>query len=408
MAIVMTDILHPRDGADILEILAAAAAAKTPLCVEGGGSKRGLGGRGTAAKTVSLARLSGVGDYEPEELVLAAAAGTPMDEIAAALARAGQMLAFEPPDLTHLWGGAGPGTLGGVIATNLAGSRRISHGAARDHLLGFKAVSGRGEAFKSGGRMVKNVTGYDLSKLVAGSFGTLALLTEITVKTLPRPEKSRTVLIYGLDDAKAVLALAQGLGSAHDVSGAAHLPAAAAAASSVDLVSGAGAAVTALRIEGVGPSVAARCAALREILASFGPGEELHSHRSTTLWREITDARLLGTGATPVWKLSVPPSAGPGVLAACGPVATAFYDWGGGLIWLRLPESPEDGGADRVRGAAAAVGGHATLIAASADLRQRVPAFSPLDPALAALNRAIKAQFDPLGLLNPGRLWPAS
>ena len=168
-------------------------------------------------------------------------------------------------------GAPGAGTIGGALSCNLAGPRRLKAGAARDHFLGFKAVSGRGEAFQAGGRVVKNVTGYDLCKLLAGAHGTLAVLTEVTIKVLPAPEKSRTVLIYGLDDGGAILALSRALNSPHEVSGAAHLPAAVAARSTVDFVAGSGRAVTAIRVEGPGPSVEHRCEALAPRTAGCRP-----------------------------------------------------------------------------------------------------------------------------------------
>jgi glycolate oxidase FAD binding subunit len=329
-------------------------------------------------------------------------------EIEKALAEERQMLAFEPPDLGPLLGGeAGKATLGGIVACNLSGPRRIKAGAARDHFLGFEAVSGRGEAFKAGGRVVKNVTGYDLCKLIAGSYGTLAVMSALTVKVLPAPEKTRTVLIEGLDDAKAGAAMAAGLGSAHEVSGAAHLPAALAARSGVSYVSQAGGAVTALRVEGPGPSVEHRCAALREALGGGGPTEELHGHNSSAFWREVRDVSFFAdSDERIVWRISVPPSDGAGVvaaIAAAGITTEALYDWGGGLIWLAMPLS-DDAGAAAVRAAVATSGGHATLFRAPADIRAAVEVFQPQEVALAALTARLKENFDPRGVLNPGRM----
>ena len=238
-------------------------------------------------------------------------------------------------------------TIGGTFACNLAGSGRIRAGAARDHFLGFNAVSGRGETFKSGGTVVKNVTGFDLSKLLAGSFGTLAVMTAVTFKVMPAAEKTRTVLVLGLDDDEAMQAMSKALGSSNEVSGAAHLPEAAAKGSKVSHVAGTGRSVTAFRVEGPGPSVEHRCRALTELWKDWGDVEELHSENSGLFWREIRDVRPLdrggsGSGAnsddlgSQVWRLSVPPTAGAGVasaiLADLG--GEVFYDWGGGLIWL--------------------------------------------------------------------------
>ncbi|MEX1205036.1 MAG: glycolate oxidase subunit GlcE [Dongiaceae bacterium] len=404
----MTEVLKPATAAQVAEAVAWAAAEEEPLELAGAGSKRGFGRPVQAGRLLDLSGLVGIALYEPDELVLSAAAGTPLAVIEAALAEKRQQLAFEPPDLGPLYGGRpGRGTIGGVLACNLAGPRRIKAGAARDHFLGFKAVSGRGEAFKSGGRVVKNVTGYDLCKLMAGSHGSLAALTEVTVKVLPAPETTRTVLLLGLDDAAAVRAMTRALQSAHEVSGAAHLPIGPAAGSMVERVARAGAAVTAIRVEGTGPSVDYRCAALRGALADFGaPLDELQSGDSAVLWRELRDvAPLAADPQAVVWRLSVPPAAGAGVLAAIAalrPDARHYYDWGGGLLWLALAPAA-DAGAGPVR-AAVAGRGHATLMRAPDSLRLAVPVFEPQPEPLAALTRRVKDSFDPRRILNPGRL----
>jgi len=402
-------VFAPESSEQVVEAVAWAAAEGEPLEVVGRGSKRALGRPVQAAHGLDLARLDGITLYEPEELVLSARAGTPLGDIEAALEEKRQMLAFEPADLGPLLGGdAGAGSIGGVLACNLAGPRRIKAGAARDHFLGVKAASGRGELFKSGGRVVKNVTGYDLCKLLAGSYGTLAVMTEVTVKVLPRPEKTYTVLLLGLDDAKASQAMTRALGSPHEVSGAAHLPAGPAARSAVSYVAGAGGAVTALRVEGPGPSVEYRCAALRRELADLGATEELHSQNSLAFWRELRDMRpFVEDQQTAVWRISVAPTAGPSVVAAIGK-GEAFYDWGGGLVWLSLPLSGANGGGDAgaatVRAAVAAAGGHATLVRAPLELRAALPVFQPQDAAKAALTQRVKESFDPRGILNPGRM----
>ncbi len=403
----MAETWKPETNEQVVEAVAWAAAEETPLEVLGRGSKRALGRPVQAGRNLDLSALTGITLYEAEELVLSARAGTPLAEIEAALAEKHQQLPFEPADLGPLLGGApGGGSIGGMLACNLAGPRRIKAGAARDHFLGVNAVSGRGEAFKSGGRVVKNVTGYDLCKLLAGAYGTLAVMTDVTVKVLPAPEMTRTVLVLGLDDGPALAALTRGLNSNFEVSGAAHLPAALAARSSVSYVSGAGGAVTALRVEGTGPSVQYRCAALRRALADLGETEELHGHNSTALWRELRDVQpFAGQPDRVVWKLSVPPQAGPAVAArlADGGSASYFYDWGGGLVWLAL-DAGDDAGAPAVRAAVADSGGHATLVRAPEATRAVVPVFQPQDPAKAALTQRVKDGFDPRRVLNPGRV----
>jgi glycolate oxidase FAD binding subunit len=298
------------------------------------------------------------------------------------------------------------------VACNLSGPRRLSAGALRDHLLGFQATSGRGERFKSGGRVMKNVTGYDLSKLMAGSFGTLAVLDEITIKVLPAPEKTRTVLVYGLDDAAAIALLCRAMAEPVEVSGAAHLPAAIAARSQVEHVREQAASVTALRLEGPGPSVAARCRHLRDWIGAVAATEELHSTNSLALWRELRHVELLAHPAFRiVWRLSLPPSQATAIVAAIRAALRAddpaadpqyFYDWSGGLVWLSLPAS-DHAGASVVR---QAVGehGNATLLRAPESVRAKVKVFQPLPAALDALTARIRDAFDPKNVLNPGRM----
>ena len=409
----MSETLKPETAEQVLDAVKWAAAEETPLAVNGRGSKEAFGRAVEADCRLDLSGLTGISCYEPNELFMTAGAATTLAEIEVALRQNNQQMAFEPADLGPLLGGEGEGgTIGGAMACNLAGPRRIKAGAARDHFLGFNAVSGRGETFKSGGTVVKNVTGFDLSKLIAGSFGTLAVMTDVTFKVLPAPEKTRTVLLLGLSDPDAMKAMAKALGSSHEVSGAAHLPEAAAKASKVSHVAGAGRAVTAFRVEGPGPSVEHRCKALAALLGEDANVEELHSENSALLWREICDVRLLdggggneGGGGRQVWRLSVPPMNGAGVAQklTAGTGASVFYDWGGGLIWLAMDATP-DAGHETVRRAVGAAGGHATLVRAGADVRNRVPVFEPQTGALGELTARIKEGFDPKGILNPGRM----
>lgn len=401
-------MLRPSSAAELLSAVKDALADATPLEILGNGSKRDLGRPFQAGRRLALTALNGVSLYEPGELVMTAGAGTKLADIEELLKKNRQELAFEPPDLGPLLGApAGAQTIGGVIAGNLAGPRRIKSGAARDHFLGFHAVSGRGEEFKSGGRVMKNVTGYDLAKLMAGSWGTLAVLSDVTLKVLPASEKTRTVLVIGLDASGAAKAMTAAMQGPYEVSGAAHLPDALAAASSVSYVSGAGRSVTALRIEGTPVSVAFRCAELKNQLSAFGAVEELHSMNSARLWRELRDAMfLIEPQDRAVWRLSVPPQDGPAIVTAIARAIDArwFLDWAGGLIWLSLAPGSADAGAAVVRGAVG-MHGHATLYRAPADQRASVPVFQPQAPALAALTERVKNSFDPQRILNPGRMY---
>src|SRR5947209_6226994 len=208
----MPDSLKPSDAKAVEQAVQWALSDGKTLEIVGGGSKRGVGRPSQTDVTLDLSALTGVTLYEPEELVLSARAGTPLAEIEALLAAHGQQLAFEPMDCGAILGSAAAASIGGTLSANLSGPRRMKAGAARDHFLGFAAVSGRGESFKSGGRVVKNVTGYDLCKLMAGSWGTLAVLTDVTLKTLPQPETEETVLVRGLDPPQAIAAMTGAMG----------------------------------------------------------------------------------------------------------------------------------------------------------------------------------------------------
>ena len=400
-------VFQPSDAAEAAEVAAWAAAESQPLEIVGGGSKRGLGRPPRAEHRLDVSRLAGIVDYEPAELILTARAATPMAEIEAQLETRRQMLAFEPPDWRGLLGGGGEPTLGGVLACNLAGPRRVRAGAARDYFLGFSAINGWGEVWKAGGKVVKNVTGYDMCKLQAGAYGTLSVLAEVTLKVMPKPETACTILLQSMADEVAIPELSQALNTPYEVSAAAHLPAQVARRSGVAAVAEGLGAVTALRLEGPAPSVAFRANAIESLL---GHGLRLDAAETGQLWAEIGQVRpLLESGARCVWRLCPTPTSAPAVtnaLRARFASAEAFYDWGGGLIWLSLEanEAGPDGGASRVRAAMDQAGGHATLVVAPDDVRATTAVFEPLRGALATLSKRVKSGFDPHGVLNPGRM----
>ncbi len=405
----MADTLKPGDAKEVEEAIGWALAGGKAIEVVGRGTKRGIGRAAQWDATLDLSGLSGITLYEPEELVLSAKAGTPLAEIEARVAASKQELAFEPMDYGVVLGTPiGAASIGGVIAANLSGPRRIKAGAARDHFLGFNAVSGRGETFKSGGRVVKNVTGYDLCKLLAGSWGTLAAMTDVTLKTLPRAETEETVLVLNLDDATARKALAAAMGSYGDVSAAAHLPKTVAAR--IAETASAAAAVTAFRLEGVAPSVAQRKGILQTLLSPFGALGALSEEASRILWRAVRDVAPFAAngpaGARDLWRISTEPMHGADVGRALAERANAelLYDWAGGLVWAALPAA-DDARAPLVRATVAAAGGHATLIRAPAAVRAAVDVFTPEPPALAALTKRVRESFDPHGVLNAGRMW---
>ncbi len=394
-------ILTPRDEADLVEIVGAARATRTALEIVGRGTRRGLGRPVGAVDRVDLSGLTGITLHEPSELVLTARAGTPLAEIHAALARANQELAFEPVEHTALFGHAPrAGSIGGLVGVGWGGSRRLKVGSTRDHLLGFKGVNGFGEAFKSGGRVMKNVTGFDLSKLVAGSFGTLAVLTEVTLKVLPRAETEETVAILGLGDRDGLSILREVSGSPQEVSCLAHLPSGCHGPFG-DM------SATLLRLEGPAVSVAGREADLMARWCGRGPIEVLGEDASRALWADLGEARPIAGGDTQIWRISVAPSEGGTVVDTMResglPIAAHFWDWAGGLIWMAI-EPSADAGAAIVRRAVDAVRGHATLVRAAETVRAAVAPFHPQPPALAALTERVKAAFDPDRLFNPGRM----
>lgn len=387
-----------RDARDVEEAVATALASDQPLAIVGHGTRRAIGHVMMTNAVLDLSELDGVVAYEPSELVLTAQAGVPLIRIAQLLADKNQELAFEPMNVASLLGTPREaGTLGGVVASGLSGPRRIKAGAVRDHVLGLSGVSGFGESFKAGGRVVKNVTGYDLSKLIAGSWGTLAVMTEITLKVLPKAEHEVTLVLRGLDDVTAGRAMTVAIGSPFEVSSAAH-----------GLRQGE-AALTLFRFEGIAASVAHRARALGQDLKAFGAVEEITGRESTQAWVNIRDvvpfAAAGPRGTWPVWRIVCPPAAGT-VLGHALVQATsgeALYDWAGGLIWLAVPPL-DDAGAALVRAQARRVAGHATLIRASDAVRAAVDVFEPLDGALGALHERVRASFDPHSLFNRGRM----
>ena len=380
----MTDVKKPASEAELAEIVRSDGG---PFEIVGTATKRGLGRPVQREAILDLSGLSEVAVYEPEELILEAGAGARLADIEALIDARGQQFAFEPPDLSALLGSAHSGTLGGMVACNLAGPRRIKAGAARDHILGVRAVSGRGEIFKAGARVVKNVTGYDLPKLMCSSYGTLAAMTAVTLKVLPRPETEETIVLDGLDDAGAVAAMSTAMQSSAEVAGAAHVP---------------GEAVY-LRLEGIAPSVVARRDGLAKLLGR--PVRILAAQSSQAKWKAIRDVLPLADDhARPVWRLSVTPSDAPAVIARLKERIDLRYllDWAGGLIWLDVPPA-DDAHASVIRGALRS--GHAMLIRAGEDTRAAIDVFQPQDQALAALSARVKAALDPDRVFNRDRMY---
>ncbi|MGH6734983.1 MAG: glycolate oxidase subunit GlcE [Methyloceanibacter sp.] len=397
----------PETGAELAGLVAEAADTRTPLEVMGRGTKREVGLPVGSGAVVSTENMVGVALYEPTELALVVQAGTTIGQIEALLAENDQELPFEPVDLGPVLGyGPGEATIGGVIATNLSGSRRILKGSARDHVLGVHAVNGRGEQIKAGGRVMKNVTGYDLGRALAGSWGTLAIMTEISLKVLPAQREARTVVFFGLTDQTAVEALCIAMGTPFEVSGTVHMHAELAAHLSDEDIATAEASVTAIRVENFPASARYRASRLTQTLLAYSPALELDQERSKMFWNEVRTLKMFQGKPNPLWRVSTIPSCAAKLIGNLSRKmeVRAVYDWSGGLIWIETPPLT-DGGAVDIRRTLAEFGGHATLIRAEDATRAGIDVFQPLDPPIAALSAKLKHAFDPLGILNPGRMY---
>jgi len=375
----------PIDIRELTDIVMDAAASGEKLAICGGGGKATFGCDRDDVSLLDMRGFSSIVDYDPTELTLRTGAGAPLTEIEQLVAAQGQMLAFEPWDQAALFGGsAGAGTIGGALASGAAGPRRLSRGGARDHLLGFEAVSGRGERFIAGGNVVKNVTGFDLSKLVCGSWGRLAALTQVTLKVLPAPRAVESFVLNGLKPEIAQAALNAAMRSQAEIAAAAHSPKTPSR--------------TVFRLEGVDPSIRARASLLSSLQASFGKLLPMDAAEADSFWSSVRAVSSLSS-AHILWRVHVPPSRGAALAyALCGGGTNWLMDWAGGLIWVADIDD-----AARVRDAATLLGGHAVLIRAPAAMRETIPALHPASPGVARIERAVRAAFDPAGVFQTGR-----
>jgi glycolate oxidase FAD binding subunit len=387
----MSAMIAPADEAGIIAAVQAARAAREPLAIEGQGSKRGLLRPVQAARSLSTRGLTGVTLYRPAELIISARAGTRLAEIEATLAEKGQQLIAESPYLNGVFGTSAPPSIGGVVAANLSGPRRITWGATRDHVMGLRFINGAGEVIRSGGRVLKNVTGLDLCKLLSGSYGTLGVITEVTLKVLPAPEASATLLIETPDLASAVAALSAGLGSPYGVSAAAALPV-------KDHV------IAAVRLEDFAASVAYRMEKLRGVLGSFGAQRVMEDAEGRAFWRGVREVEpLQAMPDEAIWRVSVRPSGGPEVAAAAMALGgRVMLDWGGGLVWIAA--SPSSANHRLISEAARMQGGAAMLFRAPESLRLAVPVLPEEAVPLAKIGARVKEALDPGGLFNPGHM----
>lgn len=407
----MVEIVRPASEAELQKELMTLAQQKLPAEIRGAGSKSGIGRPASQSVVIELTKLSGITLYEPSELVMSANAGTSLAQIEGTLAERGQMLAFEPMDLGPATGGAGGvQTIGAVFATNFSGARRVATGAGRDHLLGARAVNGRGEVFKSGGRVLKNVTGYDVARALTGSFGTLAVLSEVTFKVTPLPQQTHTLVYAGLSDEIGNEMVCAAMGTPFEVSGTAHLTAGLTARLELGSLAREANTITAIRIENFASSVAYRIDRLREALKIYGTPLVLAHDTSLSFWSELRRLSVLtprkGDAPTNLWRISTSPRLASKVIDAVrrNMAVEAYYDASGGLVWLEVTASADAGAAD-IRRILSTHGGHATLIRAEPEVRSAVEVFQPMSPAVERITAGLKAAFDPGRILNPGRMY---
>ncbi len=381
-------LYHPESAAEAADIVMQAVQDKTALRLTGGGTKSQIGKPFEAKATVSTTKMSGITLYEPSELVIGAKAGTPLAELVKTLDAQGQFLPFEPQDWRMFLDSSGEATVGGMAATRASGPRRIWGGSCRDSMIGVTFVNGRGEVIKSGGRVMKNVTGLDLVKLQGGAWGTLGLLTEVIFKVVPKPERVTTLVWNGLNDRRAIDLLNSALASPFEPTGAAHLPAEG---------------KTVLRLEGFDFSIRYRTEALSKRLADYGQPDVIEDEESRSLWHDIRDIRSFAGSGLAVWRITCAPKDGPELVSAIASNRDikVFYDWGGGLIWLVTAESGE-AGASIIRSVTARFGGDAMLVRGSSRLRAEIAVFQPMATPLARLTEKMRASLDPHSLFNPG------
>ena len=376
-------MIRPENEAQLADAIRDAGGA---LSIRGGATR----GLSPAGDVIETSGLHGVRLYEPGALTLVVGAGTPMDDIDTILGEKNQRLAFEPMDHRALLGTSGVPTIGGVAAANVSGPRRLQVGAARDHMLGVRFVTGTGEIVKNGGRVMKNVTGYDLVKVLAGSYGTLGVLSEVSLKVQAIPEAQATLVLRGQGMSDALADLMRAMSTPYDVSGAAY----------VSSVNGKTGSERRIRVEGMAGSVAYRAGKLADLL---GADAVIEGEDSAALWQELRDVAPFAGRDGAVWKVSTRPSRAAGLSQALtkgGQPHEVIADWSGGLLWLLVPEAG-DLGAAAIRAAVAQAGGHATLI--RGDLaRTGVTRFQSQGPIQDRLAAGLRARFDPRGILNAG------
>lgn len=406
----MREVWKPQNTTELQSAIKDALSSQITLELRGAGSRLKLGRKVQSNALVDLSQLSGITLYEPEEMIIITKPGTPLAEIESTLAQHNQRLAFDPPSYAALWGiPSEHGTIGGAMMTGRAGSRRLTAGGPRDHCLGVKAVNGFGDVCAVGGRVVKNVTGFDISKLVTGSYGTLCAVSELTLKTHPSSNDTVTLALLGLDDSIAVNAMRQAMSSSCQVSAAAHLPEHITNHFPNDMLP-TDTSVTLLRLDGFHPTTGARAEVLSNQLKNAGEHQFIPCAESAVLWQEISSAQCFSQNIDhALWHLSIPPKNGPKIIDYLRLVFEFdyYFDWAGSGIWIEI-RNPSHDYSEEIRQSIqelASGDGHATLIRTPHDIIDTIDPFQPLAPEIEAITRKIKSQFDPMNIFNPGRMY---
>ena len=399
------NIFNPSSREEIADIIRNCYKKNIPLEINGSKSKNKIGRNFQAEKTLDLTSYSGIIDYKPEELYIKVKAGTPINSIIEELDKHDQQLAFEPVDFGFLFNGkSNNGTIGGVISCNFAGPRRFKVGSARDHLLGFQGINGKGEIIKSGGTVVKNVTGYDLCKLISGSFGTLSVLTELSVKVLPKPQSSKTLIINNPHIKKAIEYLGTALSSSSDPSGGVFYPEQFDQSFTFNDLTHKGA-LTAIRIEGPSNSVDHR---IKNLSTELGLLENeysiLESVQTKIFWNKTKNLEIFSNSKKNLLRIVVPISETLSVLQKMKPYEINYFlDWGGSLIWVEL-EKISLKILREIKDIMQQHSGYFTIIKVEDDLKASADIFT-IDPIKYKISEKIKKSFDPKRIFNPGKMY---
>jgi glycolate oxidase FAD binding subunit len=398
-------VFKPNTREEIAEIIRDCYKKNIPLEINGLQSKKKIGRNFQSEKTLDLSDYSGIIEYKPEELYIKVKSGTPIKEIISELDKNKQQLAFEPNDFGFIFSGSSnEGSIGGVISCNFSGSRRFKSGSARDHLLGFQGINGKGEIIKSGGTVVKNVTGYDLCKLLSGSFGTLTVLTELSIKILPKPETNKTLIINNPHLKKALEYLGATLSSSIDPSGGVFYPEYFRKNFTFNDLTQEGALIG-VRVEGPSNSVNHRIERLCKELDVLKDEFSILDHeQSNIFWEKTRKLQVFNAIKSSLLRIVVPISETFDVIQKLKSYEINYFlDWGGSLIWLQVKEI-DTKILKEIKDIIQKAQGYLTVIKIEEDMKASIDIFT-VDPIKYKISEKIKKSFDPKRILNPGKMY---